>query len=1120
MPQRTEAGSKVHSVLTVVSNQPEGRFAVFNRIRIMAERWGRRRLLAIAAGLISLLLLYAIIGFAVLPGMVKSRAEQLVLSKLHRPLSIQQVDVNPFTLGVRLQGVRLLEPDGNAEFASIERAHLNLSIASLFRMAPVVQQVKLTNPHVRLIRIAGNRYNIDDLVEMALQPAKEPTRFSLHNIQVEGGRIEFDDRPKSAKHVVEDLELGIPFLSSLPSQVDIFVEPLLSAKVNGTQLLLKGKAKPFAQQKEAAVDLQLDGIDLARYMEYLPFEPRFKLPEGRLNVDLTLNFVQPKDQAPALLIEGGASLKSLMLTELDGATLLRLPELNVSAISANLSSRHFRIGKVELVKPEAHLLKETGGGLNFARLMPEPATAKPGAAPENAADNAPDAQVEIDQLQIRDGSASFRDMQSAKDARATAAKMDLTVTKAALDLRKRKIEIEQIISSDAELAMVHGKPEQEQAVSSQVLAASDGKQSATPGYALRIGKVAIQGWSVRVEDQSQEKPAVTLASPVAVMVTELSNASGNKGTFDMQATVNKSGSASVKGIVGLAPARADLEVDMRGVDILAFQPYVADYINLVLRHASLSALGTLQVTQGSDGGLKSRFTGDMSFDDVATVDRVSGNDFLRWKRLAFTGVDAHRAYTGPDASPIPLSFSADQVALSDFFARVIISPAGRINLQDIVREKGNRRISLTQEEAAPDGEAVKVDKAEPNLAAASEEVVPPPASKMPPIRIGKFVMQSGRVRFTDNFIRPNYSATLTNLSGAVSNLSTEAGTAASVDVRGKVSGAPLIIAGQVNPLAGNLFLNINASVRGVDLPPLSPYFAKYAGYEIEGGKLSFEVSYQVENRQLAAQNRLILDQLVLGEKVESDRAPNLPVQLAVTLLKDRNGVIDVNVPISGSLNDPEFSLGSVLVRAIVNLIAKAITAPFSILASMHGGEELSSLEFDAGSRMIPEKGKAKLESIAKVLGERPKLKLEITGRTDPVGDRDGLGRVGIQRKVRALKRQDMEKQGQSVDYASVRVRPDEYPALLKRVYEAEKFDKPRNLIGLQKNLPVEEMERLMIANYQVDEDDLVNLANQRALAVKDWLTTNGQVSADRIYVLAGKSGSDQKSASRVDFSLR
>ena len=237
--------------------------------------------------------------------------------------------------------------------------------------------------------------------------------------------------------------------------------------------------------------------------------------------------------------------------------------------------------------------------------------------------------------------------------------------------------------------------------------------------------------------------------------------------------------------------------------------------------------------------------------------------------------------------------------------------------------------------------------------------------------------------------------------------------------------------------------------------------------------------------------------------------------------------IDLNLPVGGSLDDPQFSVGGIVVKVIVNLIGKALTSPFALLGPIFRGnaEELAWLDFEPGFARLGPAADDKLKSIAKVMADKPGLKLEIAGRVDPATDREGLGRAMLLGKVEALKVKDMAKKGESLaDDGRVTVSPAEYPALLTRVYKDEKFPKPRNVIGLAKELPVSEMEKLILANTKVGDEDVRLLGQQRAQAVKSWLLDKGQVPAERVFLLSTHEGDDGKQpkarVSRVDFSLR
>ncbi|EKE17081.1 MAG: hypothetical protein ACD_10C00630G0001, partial [uncultured bacterium] len=335
--------------------------------------------------------------------------------------------------------------------------------------------------------------------------------------------------------------------------------------------------------------------------------------------------------------------------------------------------------------------------------------------------------------------------------------------------------------------------------------------------------------------------------------------------------------------------------------------------------------------------------------------------------------------------------------------------------------------------------------------------------------------------------------------------------------------APVQIIGQLNPLAAKPFLDIKADVTGVDLIGFSPYSGKYAGYNIEKGKLSLNLAYKLENNQLTAENRLFVDQFTFGDKVESPDATSLPVNLAISLLKNNRGEIDLDLPISGSLDDPQFSIGGLIFRMIGNLFVKAVTSPFALLGSMFGGGEgLSYVEFAPGRAAINETAGKKLEVLAKALIERPALKLEIIGRVDPEIDKEGLKRVAIERTLKAEKLKDMLKNGgEGESLERIEIAADEYKTYLMRAYKESKFPKPRNMVGFLKTLPVNEMEKLMLSNASATGDDLSQLAKQRAENVQAWLIESGKVPVQRLFLVPPKSGGDQKAAgSHVDFSLR
>jgi hypothetical protein len=377
------------------------------------------------------------------------------------------------------------------------------------------------------------------------------------------------------------------------------------------------------------------------------------------------------------------------------------------------------------------------------------------------------------------------------------------------------------------------------------------------------------------------------------------------------------------------------------------------------------------------------------------------------------------------------------------------------------------------------------------------------------VNIGGIKLVDGRVDYTDHFVKPNYSAALTELNGSLGAFSSTTRDMAALQLHGRAEGTAILdISGQVNPLARPLALDIQAKATDLELAPLSPYAGKYAGYAIERGKLSMDVAYKVDaDGKLEARNRVILNQLTFGNAIDSPTATKLPVRLAVALLKDRNGVIDINLPISGSINDPEFSVGGIVVKLIVNLLVKAVSSPFALLTGGGGGDgpDMSAIEFRPGTAVLTDASAASLDKVAAALKDRPSLQLTITGTADPQAEHDAWQRETIETQLRTMARDDALRGGAPGSAASGV--PAALPAatrstLLKTLYKQTRLpDKPRNLVGMAKDLPDAEMEEMLRKNVPVNDEAMRQEALSRAIAVRDALIAKG-IPSDRLFLAA------------------
>jgi len=472
---------------------------------------------------------------------------------------------------------------------------------------------------------------------------------------------------------------------------------------------------------------------------------------------------------------------------------------------------------------------------------------------------------------------------------------------------------------------------------------------------------------------------------------------------------------------------------------------------------------------------------------------------------------------------------------------VLLDAQGKLNLNQVVAHERGAAQSLTRDGSGADpvpltpqaSSAVAAASAPVPASAATPAIVPvatatvtaaaPPQSPVK-LHFGQLVLQQGRVTYTDNFVKPNFTANLVGIQGTVGAFGTQSTTPAPVDIAAKLAAnGPLSIRGTVNPLVAKPSLDLTASAHDIELTNLTPYSAKYAGYPITKGKLNVDLHYTLENDQLNANNHLFIDQLTFGDHVENDTATKLPVRLAISLLKNSRGEIDVNLPVSGSLSNPEFSIGGLIWHAVLNLLQKAVTSPFSLIANAFGGngEELGYVEFEPGSAKLSDADSKKLDTIVKVLADKSSIRMDVIGRVDPAIDEPALRMRYVDRLVRQQKIKDVVGNGESVDVSTMTVDPQEYDKYLTKAYKSADFKKPRNFVGLTRSLPDDDMKNALAANAPIDEASLRQLAQQRAQSVQQYL--EGKIDSSRVFIVAPKLNAegikDKGATTRVDFGL-
>ncbi|ATC64218.1 hypothetical protein CMV30_09755 [Nibricoccus aquaticus] len=507
-----------------------------------------------------------------------------------------------------------------------------------------------------------------------------------------------------------------------------------------------------------------------------------------------------------------------------------------------------------------------------------------------------------------------------------------------------------------------------------------------------LGELAVAGLAVVVNDTTTPRAARQELTEVTLNVKDVSLAQLAKSSpVEFSAKIAGGGSVAVSGAVAPQPLKGDLTVTVDKVPLASVSPYAEMFVKARIARGSVSAKARVAVAAGVGGGLPAiTAQADAGVEDFQVMEGEGDEELAHWKALSLRGIEA--------ATSPSLKLLVADIEWTEPVGRVVVGENGAINLLDLmVTPAGAGQVKA----AAAQSPAVTFNKAKTGgapVAAAAEQ-------STTFIAIDRFTLNNAAFTFADRSMEPDVKIALNQLSGTVSGLSSATLARADVDLKGKVDGvAPVSIRGQINPLAAEAFTDLKVDFRGIDLQPTGPYVGKFAGYELAKGALTLDVRAKLSQRRLDTSNVVTLDQFTLGAKTDSPEATKLPVGLALALLRDRQGKIVLDVPVQGSMDDPEFRVGRVVWRVLGNILTKAATSPFALLGSMFGGgaksEELAFQEFVAGSAELTDDSRRKLDVIAKALTERPALRLDIAGAFGAAADAPMLREQALEKGMR------------------------------------------------------------------------------------------------------------------------
>lgn len=1039
--------------------------------------WKKKRLRRWLIGIASAFTLYTILGFFVLPWIASSVAQSTLTEKLGRKTTIEDVRFNPYSLVLEIENLSISEAASEKRFAGFDLVRANISLSSLLRWALVVEDLRIERPFVRVERLANGQMNFSDLTTRLSQassedpppnpsaeeePASKP--LVLHNLQIQGGKFLFIDAPKGQRHVLDQLDLSLPLVSMRADDRSDFIKPSLKARLNGKLLVLTGRTKPFNETLESGFNFELSDLDLVPLWAYVPLDPKPKLDSGSLSCKLFLAFHQA-DQ-PELNISGELTLDRLSLTGTTNEALLSLERVGVEVSQFNVFGNSLALKSVRLSRPKLPLTISPEGQLTLLRYVPP---SKPANTDGTSKDKTRSPfKVTIQSFSLVEGLIPFTDLRPDTTFRKELGPIGVTVT--GLDTS----------AGQADIALHVGPPAGENIE-------LQGKFSLAP-HLWTSGTISVKGLSLpHYAPYLKDIPAVVESASLETG-TEFELAMGAEEALEFSA---KKGWFKLGDVALSNPEWRGLKVqwDLLNMTDLSFV--------LASRQAKIGMIELEKLLVGlprhnrktpGRARLKSLKLSNLILDIKPLRIELEAVDLNRMSIREKAGVDLLFGFSQIALRGIVFEQSVNRLAINSTriqtpVLNLAVEKSGNLNLA---------RVLFGPQRPARNSDGSKSTGA-PAAAAASNK---PEMSLIFP----RVALRQGNLRFRDHALKPPFAAGMHNIRVDLRGFSTLPGTRASLSAKADAGAQGTIeIQGAVNPNDDGLNPSIMLKVNGGDLTVASPYTQRFISHPIATGKLDASISLAVSNRKLRGHNKVVMTNFTLGEEEESPDDVGLPIGLVLMLIRDGDNGLELDVPVDGDLDDPSFALGKVIWRAIVNVVTKIATSPFTFLAGLVGGEDINMIAMEPGQTQIAAQSAGKIDLLVQAIKKRPGVRLTIGAIMDPISDGQSLT---LQRVEQALKQQKIS-QSEDEDSTSnklemIQIGPAERPRLLELAAKAAGWKPPESMI---KPAQVQQSQESFLREHlAAGTEELRQLGVARVEAVMQAISKDPDISKNRLFL--------------------
>lgn len=1019
----------------------------------------------------ALFIAYTALGLFAAPGLVANLARDYVRDTLKLELVTGKIEINPLLLAVRIDDFKLSEPRGETLIGA-RSIYVNAQLwHSIWLRGASLDELDLLEPYVNARLRKDGTLNLLQLVPPEDQEDTGETRWRIGTLGVHQARIDVhdDSRPTPFSTVFSPLNLSLSELSSRPNKQGNYN---LHAET-GEGEMLDWEGSLALQPVRSKGTLTISGLRATTPWRYLQDELPIVVDDGRITISGHYELLAKEDVSLALR-DGRILVEGLSLHQkADNPLALALGKLDLNGVTLDWPAQtasFATLGLHELAVTEADR-KTVLTGFSSLQLNQGSYVPARAATPDNIRLES----VKLANLSLTDASESAplfalpELVLNQLEASVTARKAhvgQIVLSKGDIDVRR---EADGSLNWATRLENLTRRLEQASAGTSEASTATP--DAAAPAWLATLGELDLNGFRVDVEDRVPSPAVTTSLEDIGMRIFPQADKT-TPHTLEGSLRISTGGSTRFKGTFHEQPLSVVADLDLQGLSLPPFAPYATQFARFALESGSLDTTGRFNFRQ--DKRTQAEFTGRVAVRQFAANDLDQDERFLAWKALSIEGVRWQME---------PGKLAIREIIAEQPFTRVIIDADRTINL-----------VRVLEPDATP----------APTTATATAASKKEAASGSYPVSIDRIRMKNGAMLFADLTLRPQFATGIQSLNGDIKGFSTAPNAKASVSLNGRVDQyGKADITGSLSPLAGDQFTDIAVKFQNLELTTLTPYAAKFAGYRIDKGKLSMDLAYKINKRQLEATNKVVFNQLTLGEKVESPDAVKLPIKLALAIMKDKNGNIDLDLPVTGSLDDPQFKVGPLIWKAFVNMLTKVAAAPFNFIAGLvGGGEDMDSLPFRTGSATPEPEAATRLESLGKALAERPAIGVEIRGAFDPKADAQAIRAAKFDAALR--KRNPDGERTRKVLEAMFKEKLGTEALAQQRALSlrpAEESARNKDELKVAENLYLKALEAELTAREVVLEGDLRQMALERASHVRKTLVETHKIEESRVFLL-------------------